>query len=129
MDKHVEECREQFQNKQELYDTNHSKLLKQLKEEIRIECEAREKLCSSSRTTSAHSSITSFHLESNLSQDTNGASNSTSPEQDKTMQSEIKDGSTEDNSLLSDIGASDCVEIGTSDPTEIDTNDCVETNQ
>ena len=62
LDKQVKDCRKQFHDKQDVYDTEHSKQVEQLKEEIRSECEAREKLRTPSRT-SVGSSITIFPPE------------------------------------------------------------------
>ena len=62
LDKQVKDCRKQFHDKQDVYDTDHSKQVEQLKEEIRSECEAREKLRTPSRT-SIGSSITIFPPE------------------------------------------------------------------
>jgi len=63
MDKQVDECRQQYQDKQEQYDTDLAKHLEQLKEEIVEEREARAKLRPPSQTTSVGSSVVIYPPE------------------------------------------------------------------
>ena len=59
----MEDCRRQFHEKQEQYDADHATQVEQLKEDIRQEREAREKLRPPSQTTSVGSSVTLFPPE------------------------------------------------------------------
>ncbi len=69
MDRQVEECRRSYHKKQEQYDTEQSKHVELLKEEIQTEREGREKLRPPSQATSVGSSVTIFPPEAQLSEE------------------------------------------------------------
>ena len=94
----MEDCRRQFHEKQEQYDTDHAEQTEQLKEDIRHEREAREKLRPPSQTTSLGSSVTLFPLEAQSveSSSAEGSGGGVSPVQEEPPADMESEGGKED---------------------------------